>query len=162
MTYAPLKQLIAGSPKGLLPKKIAETKDGLPINAMIIQATTVIVIILGVSFGGDAVSKLVDILVAMTNVAMTIPYMFLSGAFIAFKRNEHIQKPFTMFKGKGITIVFTILVTATVGFANIFSIIEPAISGDIATSVWSIAGPVFFSVVAWLLFSNYEKKIKKQ
>ncbi len=158
MTYAPLKQLIAGSPKGLLPNKIAEMKDGLPVNAMIAQAATVIIIILAVSFGGDAVSKLVDILVSMTNVAMTVPYMFLSGAFIAFKRKEHVNKPFTMFKGSGSTILFTILVTATVGFANVFSIIEPAINGDIATTIWSIAGPIFFSAVALILFARYEKK----
>lgn len=157
MTYAPLKQLIAGAPKGLFPDYIATTKNGMPINAMTVQAMVVIVIIIAVSFGGESMAKFFDILVAMTNVAMTIPYMFLSGAFISFKRKTEIQKPFEVFKSKGITILFTVVVTLIVGFANVFSIIEPAMNGDIAKTVWSIAGPVVFSIFALVLFSRYEK-----
>lgn len=157
MTYAPLKQLIAGAPKGLFPDYIATTKDGMPLNAMTVQAIVVIVIIIAVSFGGESMAKFFDILVAMTNVAMTIPYMFLSGAFISFKRKKEINKPFEIFKSNGVTILFTVVVTLIVGFANIFSIIEPAMNGDIAKTVWSIAGPVVFSVFALVLFSRYEK-----
>lgn len=160
MTYAPLKQLISGAPKGLFPDSIAKMKNGMPINAMIIQAVMVIVMILAVAFGGDAMAEFFEILVAMTNVAMTIPYMFLSGAFIAFKRKDEIEKPFVVFKTKGITILLTVIVTAIVGFANFFSIIEPAIGGDIAKTIWSIAGPIFFSVVALILFARYEKNMK--
>jgi len=97
----------------------------------------------------------------MTNVAMTIPYIFLSGAFISFKMRDNIPKPFVVFKNKAITIVMTLAVTATVGFANIFSIIEPAMGGDIAKTVWSIAGPIFFSIVALALFYRYETTVKK-
>ena len=161
MTYAPLKQLISGAPKGLFPDSIAKMKKGMPINAMIIQAVVVIVMILAVAFGGDAMSEFFEILVAMTNVAMTIPYMFLSGAFIAFKRKDEIEKPFVVFKTKGVTIFLTVVVTAIVGFANFFSIIEPAIGGAIAKTVWSIAGPIFFSAVALILFARYEKNLKK-
>ncbi|SHH47682.1 Amino acid transporter [Clostridium collagenovorans DSM 3089] len=157
MTYAPLKQLIEGSPKGLFPEKFAKLNNGIPVNAMIVQATVVIVIILLVSFGGKSVSKFFDVLVAMTNIAMTVPYMFLSAAFIFFKRKEEIQKPFEIFKGKTFPIVVSVIVTATVGFANVFSIIEPAMNGDIATTIWSIAGPIIFSVVALLMFRRYEK-----
>lgn len=161
MTYAPLKQLIAGAPKGLFPDSVAKMKKGMPMNAMVIQAIVVIVIILLVAFGGDVMAEFFAILVAMTNVAMTIPYMFLAGAFISFKRKDEIQKPFVVFKNKGITIGITIIVTATVGFANFFSIIEPAIGGDIAKTIWSIAGPIFFSIVALVLFARYEKKLKQ-
>ncbi|MEG2353136.1 MAG: glutamate/gamma-aminobutyrate family transporter YjeM [Clostridium sp.] len=158
MTYAPLKQLIQGSPKGLFPEKFVKMNNGIPINAMIIQAMVVIIIILLVSFGGQSVSKFFDILVAMTNVAMTIPYMFLAIAFISFKRKEEIQKPFEIFRGRTFILIVSIIVTATVGFANIFSIIEPAIHGDIATTLWSVAGPLIFSAIALLMFSRYEKK----
>ncbi|MEG3041911.1 MAG: glutamate/gamma-aminobutyrate family transporter YjeM [Clostridium sp.] len=157
MTYAPLKQLIAGSPKGLFPNKIATMKNGMPMNAMTIQAIIVIIIILLVSFGGDAMEEFFAILVAMTNVAMTIPYMFLAGAFISFKMKDNIPKPFVVFKNKTITIIITLIVIITIGFANVFSIIEPAIGGDIAKTVWSIAGPIFFSLLALILFYRYEK-----
>ncbi|HAK44043.1 MAG TPA: hypothetical protein DCM59_16830 [Clostridium sp.] len=106
-------------------------------------------------------SEFFNILVAMTNVAMTIPYMFLAGAFISFKRRDEIEKPFVVFKSKGVTIFLTIVVTAVVGFANLFSIIEPAIGGDVAKTIWSIAGPIFFSIVALALFARYEKNVKK-
>lgn len=161
LTYAPLKQLIAGTPKGLFPDVIAKMKKGMPVNAMVLQAIVVIIMILLVGFGGEAMEEFFGILVAMTNVAMTIPYMFLSGAFISFKRRDEIQKSFQVFKGKAFTILVTIVVTATVGFANIFSIIEPAMNGDIAKTIWSIAGPIFFSIVALVLFARYEKNMEK-
>ncbi|MEG0771745.1 glutamate/gamma-aminobutyrate family transporter YjeM [Clostridium sp.] len=162
LSYAPLKQLIEGAPKELWPGKMGELKDGMPINAMWIQATIVIVMILLVSFGGDAVSKFFDILVAMTNVAMTIPYMFLSIAFISFKRRTDIHKPFEVFKSQSFSLVAAIIVTFTVGFANFFSIIDPAMNGDVKTTLYSIAGPVFFAIVAVVMYNNYEKKIKGQ
>jgi heme exporter protein D len=33
-------------------------------------------------------------------------------------------------------------------------------AGDVATTVWSIVGPVLFTVVALVLHSRYEKKMK--
>ncbi|MPM55064.1 Inner membrane transporter YjeM [bioreactor metagenome] len=158
LSYAPLKQLIEGSPKELWPGKMAEVKDGMPVNAMWVQAAIVIVMIISVSFGGDAVSKFFEILVAMTNVAMTIPYMFLSAAFIAFKKKQHIEKPFEVFKTEGIATIAAVIVTFTVGFANFFSIIEPAMNGDIKTTIYSIAGPIVFAVIAVVMYSNYDRK----
>ena len=161
LTFAPLKQLIAGCPKGLLPEKITELKDGMPIKAMILQGTVAIVIILLVAFGGDAMVEFFDILVAMTNVAMTLPYMFISAAFIGFKKKQNIDKPYVIYKNEKIAIVITWIVTGIVGFANLFSIIEPAINGNIEKSIWSVAGPLFFVIVALILYRRYEKKINK-
>lgn len=162
LSFSPLKQLIEGSPKGLLPKKLTELKDGMPVNAMWVQAIVVMVIIFGVSFGGSAVSAFFDLLIAMTNVAMTIPYVFLSGAFIAFKKKDSIEKPFEIYKNKTITVAATVIVTAVVIFANVFSIIQPAIDGDLKTTIASVAGPVFFTVVALILYARYDKNLKKQ
>ncbi len=88
LTYSPLKTLIQGSPKEIWPGKFGELKDGMPVNAMIVQAVIVIVMILVVSFGGEDAAAFFSILVLMTNVAMTIPYMFLSAAFPAFKKKQ--------------------------------------------------------------------------
>ena len=139
---------------------MGEIKDGMPINAMWIQAIVVCVMILLVSMGGDNMSKFFDILVAMTNVAMTLPYMFLAFAFPAFKKNKSIVKPFEIFKTNGSAMVWTTIVMITVGFANFFCIIEPAINGDIGTTISSIAGPVFFAIVAAVMYWNYERKMK--
>ena len=50
------------------------------------------------------------------------------------------------------------LFSFVVGFANVFSIIEPAINGRITDTVFMIAGPVIFSIIAFILYYLYEKK----
>lgn len=162
LTYAPLKQMIEGTPAQLWPGKLGQVKDGMPVYAMWIQGVIVIAMILLVSFGGEGAAKFFDKLVLMTNVAMTIPYMFIAGAFASFKRKSEIHKPFEVFKSYNSALISMIIVIFTVGFANFFSIIEPALGGDIASTIWSIAGPVFFTIVALIMFGRYEKKCKEQ
>ncbi len=162
LTYSPLKQIIEGTPPKLWPGKMGQIKNGMPLNAMWIQGITVSIMILLVSFGGSSVSKFFDILVAMTNVAMTLPYMFIAFAFAPFKKNIQIKKPFELFKTYKGALVWTSVVIFTVGFANFFSIIQPAMDGDMQTTIWSVAGPIFFGLVSWIMYSNYEKKIKTE
>lgn len=161
LIYSPLKQLIEGAPKGLLPAKLCKMEDGMPRNAMRAQTVLVIVIVLIVSMGGKSVNVFYNTLVSMTNVAMTLPYMFISAAFICFKHNQNIDKPFVMFKKDSIAVVFTVIVTAVVGFANVFTVINPAFNGDWWTTSWSIAGPVIFVVAALLMHYRYAKNLKK-
>ncbi len=158
LVYSPLKTLIEGAPKGLLPEKLTKTKGDLPVNAMWIQAIVVIAIILLVSFGGSAADAFFKTLVTMTNVAMTIPYMFLSVAFVSFKRKTSIHKPFEIYKSQGTALFASIVVTFFVGFANVFSIIEPAINGNWMDTVFSAGGPLLFAIFAWALYANYERK----
>jgi len=158
LMFSPLKQLIEGTPPELWPGKMAKMKNGMPQRAMWIQATIVCVMIALVSFGGENMSKFFDVLVAMTNVAMTLPYMFIAFAFAPFKKNKDIIKPFEIFKTDRSALVWTIIVMFTVGFANFFSIIQPALEGDFKTTIWSIAGPVFFAAVAWIMYLVYEKR----
>ena len=124
------------------------------------QCIVVIVFIIMLTVGGDAAAKFFTILVSMTNVAMTIPYMFIAGAFAPFKKNTDIIKPFTIFKSYRSSLIWTIIVVCTVGFANFFTIIQPGMQGDMATTIWMIVGPIFFAVVALAMFSRYNKKNK--
>jgi amino acid transporter len=158
LTFAPLKQLIEGTPKELWPSKVTVIKNDMPKNAMIIQCVLVIVMIILVSFGGEGASQFFSKLQLMTNVAMTLPILFIAGAFIAFKKNDKIEKPFVMFKTFNKAFIATILVLLTVGFANIFTIIEPATKGDISSTVWMVVGPVFFSVAALIIYKNAERR----
>ena len=164
LTYSPLKTLIQGSPKEIWPGKFGELKDGMPVNAMIVQAVIVIVMILAVSFGGEDAAAFFSILVLMTNVAMTIPYMFLSAAFPAFKKKQldgKIEKPFMVYKSYSVALIASIIVTVFVGFANVFTIIEPALSGNILNTIMMIAGPVVFAIIAFILYTVYERKYTK-
>lgn len=157
LIYSPLKQLIEGAPKGLLPAKLCKMEDGMPKYAMRVQTLVVIVIVLLVSMGGKSANKFFNTLISMTNVAMTLPYMFISAAFIRFKHNQNIHKPFVMFKKDSVAVVFTVIVTVVVGFANVFTIIQPAFTGDWWTTCWSIAGPAVFVAISLLLYRRYEK-----
>jgi len=158
LMFSPLKQLIEGTPAKLWPGRLAEMKDGMPQYAMWIQAAIVCVMIALISFGGETMSGFFDVLVAMTNVAMTLPYLFIAYAFIPFKKNKDIIKPFEMFKTDRSAVIWTVVVMFTVGFANFFSILQPALEGNLSITIWSVIGPLFFALVAFLMYWFYEKK----
>ncbi|MDO5039477.1 glutamate/gamma-aminobutyrate family transporter YjeM [Clostridium sp.] len=161
--YSPLKQLIEGTPKGIWPKSwVVLDKNNMPRNAMIVQCAIVIAIILITSFGGESVSKFLNYLILMGNVAMTVPYVFIALAFIPFKKNKDIDKPFEVFKTHTSTTIWTIIVVITITFANIFTIIQPIIeSKDYVATIFQIAGPIVFGGAAIILYDRYERKKKK-
>ncbi|WP_235822180.1 glutamate/gamma-aminobutyrate family transporter YjeM [Gottfriedia luciferensis] len=158
LIYAPLKTIIKGTPKYLWPTKFSETNEkGIPVNAMWVQFSIVAFIIILVSFGGQGASSFFNKLTLMTNVSMTLPYIFLGIAYPMFKRNDTIDKPFQIFKSKTSAFFASILVILVVGFANFFTIIQPAIEGDYSSTIWMIAGPIFFSLLALLILSRSRK-----
>ena len=159
LSYSPLKQLIEGTPSKLWPGKMAVIdKSGMPLNAMKIQTIIVGVMVLIISMGGKSAQAFFEMLVLMTNVAMTIPYLFLAIAFISFKKRKEIVKPFEVYKNHTVAVIVSIIVTATVGFANVFTIIEPALKGDYVSTIAMIAGPVIFTIAALVIYSVGSKK----
>ena len=163
LAYSPIKQLIEGTPKEIWPKKLTKLNDkGMPFNAMLVQCIVVVVIILGTSFAGQDASEFFSKLVLMTNVAMTVPCIFVAGAYYSFKKNENIKKPFAIFKTKAAALIASISVVVVVGFGNLVTIIEPALQGNLENTIWMIGGPVFFAIVALLLYWNAERRMKKQ
>ena len=160
LAFSPLKQLIEGTPSGIWPKSwTIKDKNNMHKNAMWVQCTIVVAIILISSFGGKSASTFLNYLVLMGNVAMTIPNMFLSFAFINFKKKKEIEKPFEIYKNTKIATVIGIIVTLIVGFANVFTILQPALeSKDYISTIFQIAGPIIFGTIAIILYSSYEKK----
>lgn len=163
LIYSPLKQLIEGTPKEMWPKKWTRVdKNDMPVTAMWIQAIPVILIILLSSFGGENAGEVLNYLILMGNVAMTIPYMFLSYAFLHFKRKSEIEKPFEIYKNPLITKLVVIMVTGVVGFANIFTIIKPALQdNDYVSTAFQLFGPVVFGLIAFIIYAVYNNKQKK-
>lgn len=159
LIFSPLKQLIGATPKSLWPKFMTVEKNGIYVNAMKLQAACVIVLLAIVSFGGDSAKKFFEVLVSMTNVSMTLPYFFIAYSFISFKKNESIERPFVFFKNLRQTKIAVFVVCFIVGFANLFTILEPAVtSGDYMTTIMSVAGPLFFTVIALVLYARMERK----
>ena len=142
---------------------VRENDKGMPAFAMWIQCVIVVVILALVSFGGKDAQSFYNVLTLMVNVSMTIPYLFLTGAFPAFKQKTDIDHSINIFKTKTQYMVSTIVVMSVIGFANIFTIIEPLFRKDgpvWGDTLWQIAGPVLFSLIALLLFNRYERRKK--
>ncbi|MBE5910546.1 glutamate/gamma-aminobutyrate family transporter YjeM [Pseudobutyrivibrio sp.] len=160
LVYSPLKQLIDGTEKELWPGKMGEiAEDGMPKNAMWIQCAIVCVMVLLVSFGGDTMQQFFLILTAMVNVGMTVPYMFISFAFPKFKKMKDVDRSFVVYKSQTSANIWGYVVTLTLLFANAFAIIQPALDGDYKTTFWSLSGPVIFGLVAWAIYTRYEKRV---
>lgn len=160
LTYSPIKQLIEGTPKELWPKKLIklDDKNGMPKNAMWIQCIIVIIVIILTSLGGKSATTFLNYLILMSNVAMTIPYAFIALAFIWFKKNDSIEKPFVIYKSKKGATIAVVIVMITVTFANVFTIIKPILeSRDYTSTIFQIAGPIVFMIIALLIYHRYEK-----
>ncbi len=162
LVYSTIKQIIDGTPKELWPGKMGVVdEDGMPRHAMWIQCVIVCALILLVSFGGDNMQQFFLILTAMVNVGMTVPYMFISFAFPRFKKLKDVDRSFEVYKTQRSASIWGYVVTITLLLANVFAIIQPAIDGDYLTTFWSLSGPVIFGIVAWIMYTRYEKKMAK-
>ena len=162
LAYAPLKQLIEGTPAEMWPKKLTEKKNGMPCNAMWLQCAIVVFLLLLTAFGGSNASKFFNMLVLMITVAMTIPYVFIAGAFPSFRRKTEIEKPLIVFKSNRSALVWSVLVVVTVGFANVFTIINPALTGDVTSTVYELLGPILFGAIGYLIYHRYERITKSK
>lgn len=158
LSYSPLKQLIEGTPEKYWPGKMGKIENNMPINAMKIQTIIVAAMVFLISIGGKSAQAFFEMLVLMTNVAMTIPYLFLAIAYISFKKKDDIYKPFVVFKNKSLAMIIAVIVTASVGFANIFTIIEPALKGNYMSTIAMIAGPIIFTIVALVIYGRGENR----
>lgn len=156
--YTPLRQLIEGTPKEIWPKKFTALKNGMPVYAMYWQTAIVIVCIAIVSFGGKSAAAFFDKIVVISNVAITVPYMFLSIAFPFFKLKKNIEKPFVIYKNTTFAVIISVIVTIVIGFANVFSIIEPALAkNNLTDTILSGGGPILFIVIALIIYRRYER-----
>lgn len=161
--YGPLTQLIEGTPKEIWPAWLVkkDEKTGVPVNAIWVQTGIICIFLLLISFGGTSVNAFWNLILLMTNVAMTIPYMFVAAAYPSFKSKDSIEKPMELVKSRGLAIAMTVLVLCSIGFANLFTIINPAMSGDVMSTVLQAAGPIAFALIGLALYHRYTRKHKE-
>ncbi|WP_413628151.1 glutamate/gamma-aminobutyrate family transporter YjeM [Fructilactobacillus vespulae] len=158
VVFSPIKQLVEGTPEKLWYKPLRKLKNGLPVNAMMGQALLVIAFILLVSFGGQNAKAFFQVVISMTNVAISLPYLFIAYAYFMFRKNEQKQGTFTFFKQKRTAVAAAIVVLLTVGLAIVFTVIAPVLQGKAMTTIWMIIGPVIFAALALIIYGRYEKK----
>lgn len=173
LSYAPLKQLISATPKSYWPESFTKQNDnGIYVGAIWFQAIMVISLVsakvLSGYFIGEGANKLFDILLTMTNVGMTIPYLFLIYAWFKFRSNDSLEKGMILVKSRGTIIFFTIASMTVVAFGNIFTIVDPLMQAAQATDpetaraafstgFWTAIGPIIFMIMATFIYNRGSK-----
>lgn len=153
MVYSPIKSFIEGSDRSLIPASLAKlNKHGMPEKVMWIQAAIVSVVILFISFGGNAASQFYTILMDMMNVSSSVPYLFLIAAFPFFKAKKNLDRPFVFITGQKKVWTLTAIVWLVTAVGIVFTCIEPLFTGNYATAFWTAIGPVAFGVIALIYY----------
>ena len=165
LIYSPLKSFIMGSPKELWPEKVTKlNKKGMPSFALWIQTAIVCVIIGGVAIASTLIHQdskfLFNLLTSMSNVASTLPYLFLVAAFPFFKKRQDLDRPFEAFHSRKTMLVIVTITLITLAIANGFTIIQPFIEKDWVGATATVAGPLVFGIFAWALYTIRSKRIK--
>ncbi len=166
LAYAPLKQLIEGTPKEFWPSSFEKVnKNGVRVNALKVQTLIVIIFIAVKSIlsliNPEGAAALYELLITMTNVGMTIPYIFIIYAWYKFRENDQLPKNIILIKSQFMIKFCLISTMSLVFFGNIFTIISPFLVGDYSSGIWTIIGPVVFSILALLIYSNAKDKLPK-
>ena len=165
LIYSPLKSFIMGSPKELWPEKVTKlNKKGMPSFALWVQTAIVCVIIGGVAIASTLIHQdskfLFNLLTSMSNVASTLPYLFLVAAFPFFKKRQDLDRPFEAFHSRKTMLVIVTITLITLAIANGFTIIQPFIEKDWVGAAATVAGPLVFGIFAWILYTTRSKRIK--
>ncbi|ENZ03088.1 glutamate/gamma-aminobutyrate family transporter YjeM [Clostridium thermobutyricum] len=159
--YTPIKHMFEGLPKGMFPEKLQKiNKHGMPIYAILLQTIIIVFFVLLLGFGGGNVSALFNKMTLMTFVASSVPISFIVFAYIKFKLNDNIPKEYVFF-GKKSGVIYAAICFVVVTFTNIYSMIEPALAGNVSNSLWVAGGPVLFGLVAYILYRRYKVKLNK-
>jgi amino acid transporter len=155
--FSPVRQLVEGTPAIFWPGKIAKIEGGMPKRAMWIQCFLIVAFLILASFGGVVASTFFNRVILASAVAVSIPYVLIAIAFPIFKKKTEIEKPVTIFKSYKSSLFWTVIVVFSVGLADIITVMMPAMSGDVFSSVVMVAGPIIFSAIAILLYRRYQK-----
>ncbi len=163
LCYAPLRQMIEGTPAKFWPESFQEVNEnGIRVAPLKVQAWIVIGLVVVKSvlslINPEGAAALYELIISMTNVGMTIPYVFIIYAWYKFRQNSSLEKNVIMIKKDSTVKILFILAVIAVAFGNIFTIISPFISGDIQTGIWTIVGPVVFGLAAIVIYNRSENK----
>lgn len=168
LSYAPLTQLIEGTDKNFWPESFEKVNEnGVRISALRVQTLIVIAFISVKSIvsliSPDGAEALYELITTMTNVGMTIPYLFIIYAWYQYRQNDNLPKDVIIFKSN-FSIKFAYIASfAIVLFGNVFTIISPFMPTtlDISAGVWTVIGPILFAIIAVVMDNNRQKKYGK-
>lgn len=159
----PIKMLFESTRQGVFPEFFVRLNDdGMPRNAMIVQAFLITLITLCTSFM-PSVESMYEVLILMTTITYFIPYILLFGAFIKLRKSHpDTPRPYRVPGGNpGAWLV------AGIGlFSVMLGIFLPFVPGKDLTTVQAITiyeleiagGPLLFGLAGFLLYRRFERK----
>ncbi len=161
-SVGPIKMFFESTKSGIMPEYFTRlNKDGMPQNAMIIQALLVSAIVVFTSFL-PSVENIYEVLVMMTTITYFIPYLFMFGAFITLRRKyKDIKRPFTVPGGMAGAYLVAALGFISVILAIVLPLIPLAGLGtrDIVIYESEVAGgPIIFGLIGNAIFTRYKKR----
>ena len=162
LVYSPLKSFILGTPRDFWPQRVTNlNRHYIPACAMWIQALVVAIIIIGVSFGGSSAAQFYNILTLMGNVSTSVPYLYLIAAFPFFKAKTNLERPYVFYKKQTTANWVSCIAFLVVALAILFTFIQPVLERQYFDAFWTVAGPIFFTLVAFVLYWRYEHREQK-
>ncbi len=155
--------LFESTRQGVFPEFFVRLNDdGMPRNAMIVQAVLITLITLFTSFM-PSVESMYQVLILMTTITYFIPYILLFGAFIKLRKSHpDTPRPYRVPGGTP-----GALLVAIVGlFSVMLGIFLPFVPGkDLVTSqaimIYELeiaGGPLLFGLAGFLLYRRFEQK----
>lgn len=175
--YAPLKQLIEGTPAEFWPESFRKDPDkDVPTSALYDQSAVMVIMIVIIALTGGVGGKFFNNITMMMNTALTIPFVFISMAYIRFRKRKDLIKPFIIIKNESFARFAAISTIITVIVGNILQILDPITNfhKDAAlmsaaeramrmfdayqNAAFMVASPFIFSILAIIIYRRGKRK----
>ncbi|MFD3261663.1 amino acid permease [Paenibacillus lentus] len=177
-TAAPVKVLFSEIPKQIFGEKVSKTdENGNPVNALLLQAVIVTILLLIPGMGIGSIDTFLRILINMTAATSLLPVLFFIIAYIALRyKKDDMPRSFKLgSRNTGLAIGVMLLALFIVAFV-IASIPEPALlmnyfagkplpdgeANPVFTLLYNVLGVVVFMGFAWICWNRYEKNTLKK
>lgn len=158
---SPIRAMFSEVPEGTFPKFLTvKREDGTLVNALWTQCLILVVLIAIPLFGLNSIDNFFKLLADLSALTVVIPYIILSIAYIAFRRNNK-DMDFKFFKSDWVayTLAMITFVLACAGFlgAGLDYVVGSTGKEAIALIIKTYGGPVILITIG-LVIKYFNKK----
>lgn len=153
---SPIRAMFSEVPENTFPKILTKkSEDGTLKNALWIQCTIVIIMIIVPAVGLKSVDTLFKTLTNLSSLSLIIPYIILAIAYLVYRLKGN-KAPYTMFKSNtlAISVAILLLVLGTLGFigAGLGDVVGAESTKDALLAVGKdYGGPILLIILGYLL-----------
>lgn len=158
---SPIKMLFGSVQKGVFSEKLTRlNKENIPVNAVILQAILVSVILLGTNLL-PSVDSIYNILLTMTALTSLFPYVLLFSSYIKLRKERKNEiRPYEMCKNNKTSIFIASIVLWACILGIVFSAapVMNTLKENIVYEVEMIGGAVIVFLAGFMIWENFVKK----